>query len=104
MSLTPQQEKILKNIHEPVMLRKLRLSEKFSRKVLHYRKTSLGVGLLAPRTIVDVLALKLHVGHQRADSKVDKMIQINEENVRISCGHSVSVIETERKHKPNNVM
>ena len=31
------------------------------------------------------------------------MIQINEENVRISHGHSASVIETERKHKPNNI-
>ena len=59
--------------------------------------------MLAPRTIVDVLALKLHVGHQRADSKVAKMIQMNEENTRISYGHSASVIETERKYKPNNV-
>ena len=80
------------------------MSEKFPRKVLYSRKTSLGVELLAPRMIVDILALKLYVGHQRAESRVAKIIQINEDNVRLFYGYSKSVIEMERKSKPKNVI
>ena len=58
---------------------------------------------MSPSTIVDTLALKLCVGHKRADSKVAKMIKINEENARLSYGYSKSVIETELKHKPNKI-
>ena len=87
-----------------MILRKLNLSERFPRKVLYMRNSALGVGLMAPRTIVDVLALKLYVGHQRARSKVAKIIQINEDNARMSYGYSASIIETSRKWKPNNVI
>ena len=93
LSLNPKQEQILKDINEPVILRKLKLSERFPRKVLHMRNSALGVGLIAPRTIVEVLALKLHVGHQRARSKVAKIIQINEDNARMSYGCSASIIK-----------
>ena len=47
------------------------------------RNSVLGVGLFVPRTIVDVLALKLRIGYQRAQLKVAKMIQINKDNMRI---------------------
>ena len=47
------------------------------------RNSALGIGLLALRTIADILALKLYFGHQRARSKVAKMLQINEDNARI---------------------
>ena len=55
LNLKLQQEMILKKIHELITLKKLGLSENFSRAVLHSRKTALGVGLLAPRIIVDEL-------------------------------------------------
>ena len=67
------------------------------------RKTALGIGLMSPSTTVDGLALKLHVGHKRAESKVTKMIKINEENARLSYGYSKNVIETEWKCKPNKI-
>jgi len=103
LSLTEKQEQELKRIYEPILLRKMKLSEKFPRNVLYSRKTALGVGLLAPRTIVDILSLKLYIGHQRMKSKVSEIIQINEDNARVSYGYSTSIIETERKDKPNEI-
>ena len=47
----------------PEILRKLGLSKKFMCKVLHIKKMSSGTGLIALRIIVDVLALKLHIGY-----------------------------------------
>jgi len=71
--LTEQQEGVLKRICEPVLLKKLGLSENFPRSVLYSRKTALGVGLLAPRIIIDALALKLYLGHKRANDRIAKV-------------------------------
>jgi len=75
----------------------MNLSEKFPRSVLCSRKTALGIGLLSPSATIDVLALKLYLGNQRLNEKVAKMIQANEDNDRVSCGHSESMLETKRK-------
>ena len=53
-----------------MILRKLELSTKFLRNVLYARKLILGVGLIAPFTIMNILALKLYVGHNHRDSEV----------------------------------
>ena len=70
LSITLQQEEVLKKIYEPIILQKLGLSENFPRAVLHSRKTALGVELIAPRTIIDALALKLYLGHKRFDDRI----------------------------------
>ena len=57
IKMSPQQELILMKISEPVLLQKLKLSEKFPREVLYARKIALGVGLMKPSTILSVLAL-----------------------------------------------
>ena len=62
-SISKKQEDILMKIYEPVILQKLGLSIKFPRNVLYARKSALEVGLIAPSTIIDTLALKLYVGH-----------------------------------------
>ena len=62
-TLNDRQEKTLKNIYESVLLNKLGLSVKFPRKVLHARKSALGVGAMAPCTIMSALALKLCRSH-----------------------------------------
>jgi len=80
MSISHQQECVLKQIYESIILRKLELSENFPRAVLYLRKTALGVGLLSPKTIIDALARKLYLRHQRADDRIGKVIQINEDN------------------------
>ena len=71
-----------------MILKKFQLSEKFSIKALYMRNSALGVGLLVPRIIAHVLALKLYFGHQRVRLKVAKMLQINQDNTRISYRYS----------------
>ena len=74
IKLTPSQEKVLMEISEKVLLKKMGLSEKFPRKMLHTRKSALGVGLIKPSTMVLILSLKLHVGHVRAQNRIARII------------------------------
>ena len=93
MPLIEKQEITLKQIYEPVILRKMNLSEKFPRSVLYSRKTALGIELMAPKTIIGVLLLKIYLGNQRLNQKVAKIIQINEDNARLSRGYSKSILD-----------
>ena len=103
ISITSQQERILKKIYEPIILKKLGLSENFPRAVLYSRKTALGVGLIAPRTIIDELSMKLYLGHRRADDRISKIIQIIEDNARVQYRYSNSPIDVNRIEKPDNI-
>ena len=103
MSISPQQECVLKQIYEPVILRKLGLSENFPRAVLYSRKIALGVGLLVPRTIINMLAIKLYLRHQRAKDKTSVLIQIIKDNARVQYGYFKSIIKTDRIVKPTRI-
>ena len=103
-ALNSKQANILKKIYEPVILRKMGLSEKFPRSVLYLRKSALGVELMSPDTIVSSLALKLYAGHNRYKSELSKIIRINEENARLYYGYSSSVLNTKRELKPKVVI
>ena len=76
------------------------LSVKFPRRVLYARKTALGVGLMALSTIMSVLALKLYLSHQRCKTRILKLININEENIRLHYGFSTSVTDLRLKWCP----
>ena len=103
LSLNQKQEDILKKIYEPVILKKMGLSEKFPRLMLYSRKTALGVGLMSPNTIISTLALKLYLGHNRSKSELSKVININEENARLFYGYSGHVLNMELENKPKVV-
>ena len=103
-ALNLKQVNILKKIYEPVILRKMGLSEKFPRSVLYSRKSALGVGLMSPDTIISSLALKLYTGHNRYKSELSKIIRINEENARFYYGYSSSILNTKRELKPKVVI
>ena len=102
-SITKTQEEVLKKIYEPTILRKLKLSTKFPRKILYARKSALGVGLMAPSTIVDTLAVRAYVGHQRGRSRVSKLFQILEQKAWLQYGYSTPVMETSHQLKPKLV-
>ena len=103
LGITLQQEEVLKKIYEPIILRKLELSENFPRAVLYSRKTALGVGLIVPRIIIDVLALKLYLGYQKVEDRISLLIQIIEDNAHMQYGYSESVIEVYRRIKPKKI-
>ena len=89
-----RQETVLKNTCESFILNKIGLSEKFPRKVLHERKSALEVGLIAPIAIMNVLALKLHVSHNRGETRVLKIIKINENNTKLHYGFAAGTVES----------
>ena len=97
VSISKKQEEMLKKIYEPVILRKMGLSEKFLRCVLYSRRTVLGIGLMFLRMIMDILALKLYVGHNRMESEVARMIKVNEKNEMLHYGYSTRVLEIDRE-------
>ena len=99
IKLTPKQEKTLLEISERAILKKLGLSEKFPRAVLHSRKTALGVGLMKPTTIVNILTLKLCVGHKRFNDRIAKIIGLNEEEATYQNGCKEHVCKTSRRFK-----
>ena len=104
IELLPAQEKILLHICESTLLKKLRLSEKFPRRILYARKSELGVGILKPTTMIAILALKLYLGHKRNKDRISKIIEINEKNVAYQYGYSQKLLDINRTMKPKNVI
>ena len=52
------------------------------------KKTALGVGLMKPTTTVNILTLKLHVGHKRFNDRIAKTIGLSEEEATYQNGHN----------------
>ena len=48
-------------------------------KLLHVRKSTLGVGLIELNTAIDVLALKLHARNKENEATFSKVIAMHEE-------------------------
>ena len=47
------------------MIRKVGLGDKFPRKLLCVQKSSLGIGLIEPNTVIDMLDIRLCVENKR---------------------------------------
>ena len=102
IAINKKQEDELKRISEPTLLRKLGLSEKFPRKILHTKKSQLGVGILQPSTIIAMLSLKLYFGHKRYQDNIGRQIGINEINAQHQCGYRNDILKIKEEFKPNN--
>ena len=83
---TPKQEEPLMKMREVVTLRKMGFSMKFPRKIAHAQKLSLRIGLMKPSTTMEILALKLYVGHKTHGNKILAMMEINENNAHTQNG------------------
>ena len=79
MSLSLLEEKELMKINEPVILKKLGFSKKFSRNVTYARKSVLSIGLIKPSIVVLTLVIKQYVGDKRMKISLAIIININEE-------------------------
>ena len=73
-------------MHEMPMIRKLGLGDKFPRKLLHFQKKSLGVGLIAPTAVIDMLATILWVANNRLKGDLSNTANVHEENSFIDSG------------------
>ena len=58
---------------------------------------------MKPSTIMEILSLKLHVGHKRQGSKIAEMIEIDEDNAHVQHGYKDHVIKIKNECKPSKV-
>ena len=60
-------------------MRKMGLRDNFPRKLLHVKKSALGVGLIEPETEIYCLAIKSHMGNKRSKGELTNIISTHEE-------------------------
>ena len=49
------------------------------KEILYIRRTALGIELIKPSTIVEILALKLYISNKRAKNRIARLLLIIEE-------------------------
>ena len=91
LELTDNQEKELKKIYEEPLLIKLGLSRNFPRRVLYSRKSALGIGIMKPSTIINILNAKLYLGNKRMEGVANEAIKLQEEYLVVEAGRTISV-------------
>ena len=84
--LTDNQENELKKIYEEPLLVKLGLSRNFLRRVLYSRKSALGIGIMEPSTIINILKAKLYLGNKRMEGVANEVIKLQEEYLIVEAG------------------
>ena len=93
------QKKELMKIYEVPILKKIGLSAKFPRQILYARKAALGVGIMKPSTIINTLAIKLYIGHQRKKSRLAIFMNINEEILFLNNGVNKDPLKTSHERR-----
>ena len=73
-------------MREMPMIRKLGLEDKFPRTSLHAQKTRLGVGINAPKTTIDMVAMRVWVEKKRLKGDLRKITEAHEKNSFIDSG------------------
>jgi len=73
-------------------MKKLGYSIKFPKKVLCMRRNTIGTRLLKPKTIIETLALKLHIRYKRAKIRTAKLININKDMQFTESSYNLEVI------------
>ena len=48
--------------------------------------SALGIGLIEPKTAIDYLAIKLHVGNKRSKGELTSVINTHEEIISVDSG------------------
>ena len=91
IELTNRQEQELKRIYEELLLIKLGLSRNFPRDVLYSRKSALGVRIMMPSTIINMLKAKLYIGNKRKGGIVKEAIELQEEYICVELGREISI-------------
>ena len=97
MKITNNQDKELRKLYETTIAKKLRLGSNFPRAAMHSRKSAVGIGLVKPKTVIAILACKLHVGNVRAKTKIGKIIRMQEESLMIEHGRVWKGVESYTK-------
>jgi hypothetical protein len=79
-------------IHKSILLSKLGHSKKFPRRILYVRKLALGIGIMRPNTIIDILALKLYFRHKCVETRISNLIQLIEDMTTVENGYNKNIM------------
>ena len=85
------QEIELKRIYETPLLIKLGLGQKFPHKVLYSRKSALGVRIMIPKTIINILKAKLYIGNVRKRGETNKVIELHSELINVESDRELGI-------------
>ena len=61
------------------MIKKLRLGDNLPKKLLHVKKSCLGVGLIETITVIETLSIKTHAGNKGLQCEVRLILLAQEE-------------------------
>ena len=75
------------------MLLKKEFSKNFLRTALYSRKSSLGIGLILPKIIIDMLKLKMCIGNKRKSRNTANTITAHEDIQYIEAGQNIIISE-----------
>ena len=64
----------------------MKLGDRFPRKLLHVRKSELGIGLVEPNSVMCSLALKSRLGNKRSEGELTSVIKCHEELISDDSG------------------
>ena len=91
IELMKEQEVEMRRIYEEPLLIKLGLSRKFPRAVLYSRKSTLGIRIMTPSIIINILKAKLYVGNVRKRGETSRAIVMHQEMMIVEVGREVGI-------------
>ena len=97
VKLSPKEEQELRRLYEAPMLMKLGFSRNFPRHTLYSRRSALGIGLMKPNTIIDMMKLKLYLGNKRKLGNTNEAVVAQEDMRNIEAGRNVKMGEDPHK-------
>ena len=69
---------------------KIGLRKKFPRLILYTKQNVVGLGLISPKTVITILAMKLYIGNKRERIRIGNMINIIDKIIFIENSKEVS--------------
>ena len=99
VKISEKQEKDLKKMYEIPLLTKLKLGEKFPRKVLYVRRIAMRVGLIQPCIAIVIVTLQLYFGNIRIESNAGNIILALEELMEVNNGYSNRINKIDKKQR-----
>ena len=97
VKLTSKEDQELRRIYEAPMLTKLGFSRTFPWHTLYSRRSALGIGLMKPNTIIEMMKLKLYLGNKRKVGNANEAIIAQEDMRNIEAGRNVQMGEDPQK-------
>ena len=97
ITLIKKEEKELQRIYKEPILVKMGLSRKFLWTILYTRKSILGIGLMKPSTIIDILKLKLYIRNKQKEGNAKESIEAHEGFQKIEASQNLELGEDSKQ-------